>query len=324
MGRKKLKAICHSFRSNLLLLSIIVFPFLLGLSSSIAETGLHPSKLSEANPKSSAIEYGEVIYQCNEESPNQVFIIGMSHRDSLTRLNGSNTSRVQAEVYKIGDWLVHQRGVELLLPEGFFLKKPPKMEKIQSEAEKKSNCPKLDIKTIEGMLSKNDTFINAELLLKTYHSLRMRQVEDERFYSDVHQAIQKLVNSGSNACDYLAIKSELDYLQERRTAAMLQKIPGLVEDEFQQGNIRNRKAIFTVGMSHLHKIIEYLNENRIRIYCPLVANHKGENYVVALSLQREKFGVFVILPSTLRDDPEALKMNGLDKLPSLCKRNPPL
>jgi len=29
-------------------------------------------------------------------------------------------SRVQAEVYQIGDWLIHNQDLELLLPEGFL------------------------------------------------------------------------------------------------------------------------------------------------------------------------------------------------------------
>jgi hypothetical protein len=66
------------------------------------------------------VEYGEVIYRFNEKSPNQVFIIGISHRDALTCLNGDNTSKVQAQIYRIGDWLIHSQGLELLLPEGFF------------------------------------------------------------------------------------------------------------------------------------------------------------------------------------------------------------
>jgi hypothetical protein len=324
MGRRNPKAICRSLRSKLLLLPMIVFSAFLGLSSSIADTGPDPSKLSVASSKSLAIEYGEVIYQCNEGNPNQLFIIGMSHRDSLTRLNGNNTSKVQAEVYKIGEWLIHQKGVELLLPEGFFFKRPTKAEKIQSEVEKKSACPELDIKALEGMLSKNDTFVNAELLLKTYHSLRLKQVEDQKLYDDVYREIQKLVNRGSNACDYLTIKSELDYLQERRTAAMLQKIPGLVEDEFQQGHIKSRKAIFTVGMSHLYKILEYLNGKKIKISSPLVANSKGQESFAELSLQREKFGISVILPKVLADDSQVLKMNRLDKIPFLYKKSSPL
>jgi len=46
-------------------------------------------------------QYGEIIYRFNEKSPNQIFVIGLSHRDALTCFNGANTSRVQAEIYKL-------------------------------------------------------------------------------------------------------------------------------------------------------------------------------------------------------------------------------
>jgi hypothetical protein len=97
-----------------------------------------------------------------------------------------------------------------------------------------------------------------------------------------------------------------------------------VEDEFQQGHIRSRKAIFTVGMSHLYKILEYLDEKKIRITPSVTANPKDRDYIAELSLQREKFGIFVILPRTLADDSQVLKMNQLDRVPSLYKKNPPL
>jgi hypothetical protein len=39
--------------------------------------------------------------------------------------NGDKTSRVQAEIYKIGDWLIHHQGVELVLLEGFIKNPSP-------------------------------------------------------------------------------------------------------------------------------------------------------------------------------------------------------
>ena len=116
-----------------------------------------------------------MIYRSNEKSPNQLFIIGLSHRDSLTRLNGNKTSRVQAEVYKIGDWLIHDQGVELLLPEGFFSKKPARdeEEKVKTALEK-SKCVDLsEMKAIEERLADNKTYVNAEMLLNENHHLRM-------------------------------------------------------------------------------------------------------------------------------------------------------
>ena len=256
-------------------------------------------------------QYGEVIYCCNAKSPNQLFIVGMSHRDSITRLNGLNTSRVQAEVYKLGEWLIQNRGLELLLPEGFFKRKSQTAKKIVQTADGNgTHSAPLDIKVLEEKLSDTTSFINAEMLLiKNYH-LRAQQVEDPKWYEAVASFIRKLLAS-KDSSDYYRVKSELDYLQERRTAAMLQDIPGIIDAEYQQGSIKGKKAFFTIGMSHLYKIIKYLDENKIRIYSPLADSNQNEDYVAALNLLRENFGVTIIIPRTLADDQRILEMNQL-------------
>jgi hypothetical protein len=268
-------------------------------------------------------EYGEIIYRFNEKSPNQIFIIGISHRDALTCLNGDNTSRVQAEIYKIGDWLIHNRGLELVLPEGFFKNPPAKIEKKNINApERVSSCASLDLEALEKRLSDNKIYINAEMLLKENHSLRLQQIEDKDLYKAVRNHLLKLASCRDDSRDYSRLKSEIDYLQEKRTAAMLQKIPQIVNDEFGQGNIRNKKAIFTIGMFHLHEIIRYLTEKRIKIYAPLLASNGNESYMAELSLQKENFGVSVIIPRTLASDPKILEINELDEIVRNCQSNP--
>jgi hypothetical protein len=297
---------------KLLFLLLALFSFL-ATTSSNAETNL---KIP--------IEYGDTVYRFNEKSPNQIFIIGISHRDALTCLNGDNTSRVQAEIYKIGDWLIHNQGLELLLPEGFFASDRVKIEKKNSKAsERKSHCTELlDSKVLEEKLSDNKAYVNAEMLLRENHPLRLRQVEDKGLYDAVRNNLLKLTSCRDDSSDYSLLKSELEYLQEKRTAGMIQKIPKIVNDEFREGNIKNRKAIFTVGMFHLHKIITYLRETRIRIHAPLSASNKNEDYFAELSLQKENFGVSVILPRTLADDQKILEINRLDKIVGECQTHP--
>ena len=318
MGKKRnSKAIYQSFGSNLLFLSIIIFPLLLDLPHSKGEITLDSSKSSQTAMKLSMIpaQYGEVIYRFNEKSPNQIFIIGMSHMDSLSCLNGENTSRVQAEVYKIGDWLIHNQNLELLLPEGFFTSKTGKMEKENLKAlERKRSCGELDFKVLEEKLSDNKTYVNAEMLLNDYHQLWMRQVENKGLYDAARDSLVKLLNCREGPSQYSIMKSGVDYLQERRAAAMLQKIPEIIEAEFRQGNIKNRKAIFTIGISHLHNIIRYQNEKRIRIYAPLTASNGSEDYLSELNLLKDNFGVSIILPRTLLNDQKILKINRLDKI----------
>ena len=144
--------------------------------------------------------------------------------------------------------------------------------------------------------------------------MRLRQVEDDKSYWAVRDGIMKLVGNGRGSCDFVSAKSELDYLQEKRTAAMLQRIPGIVDDEFQRGNIQARRAIFTIGLSHLSKIIQYVNEHKIRIYPPLGSPDKSDGYVAELNLQKERFGISIIIPKTLADDQKILTMNGLDNI----------
>jgi len=289
---------------KLLFLPLILSFFLIGIPLSTAQTNLILPP-----------QYGRMIYQLNEKSPNQLFIIGLSHRDSLTCLNGDNTPKVQAEVYKIGDWLIHNQGLELLLPEGFFKSTSAKIEKKTTSAPGTPNsCALLDIKVLEERLSNNKVYVNAEMLLKETHPLRLRQVEDKELYDAVNNNLIKLISCSNDSSDYSLLNSKLEYLQERRTAAMLQKIPKIIDDEFRQGGIKSRKAILTVGMYHLHEIIRYLNENRIMIHAPLDASDETKDYCSELNILKEHFGVSVILPKILADDQKILEINKLDQI----------
>jgi hypothetical protein len=200
------------------------------------------------------------------------------------------------------------------LPEGFFASKTGKREKENIKAlERKRSCGELDFEMLEERLSDNKTYVNAEMLLNEYHLLRLRQVENEGLYDAVRDGLLKLVNCREGPSHYSIMKSDLDYLQERRVAAMLQKIPEIIEAEFRQGYIKSRRAIFTVGMSHLHNIIRYQNEKRIKIYAPRTASNGREDYLAELNLVKGNFGISIILPKSLVTDQKILKINRLDK-----------
>ena len=267
-------------------------------------------------------EYGETIYRFNEKSPNQIFILGISHRDALTCLNGTNTARVQAEIYKIGDWLIHNQKVELVLPEGFF-KNPsaPIQKKNVNTPERGYSCASMDTAGLEKRLSDNDVYVNAEMLLKETHPVRLAQIEDKKLYDAVRINIVKLASNHGNPSDDPQLNAKLGYLQEKRSAAMLQKIPEVVNAEFQQGTIKSKKAIFTVGMFHLHEIIRYLNQSRIIIQDPLFVSNPIKDYNSELNLSKENFGVSVIIPRTLASDQKTLEINELDEIVKSCRTN---
>jgi hypothetical protein len=254
-----------------------------------------------------SVPCGEVIYRYDPENPDQLFIIGTGHRNAITRVNGSNTQRVQVEVYKIGDRLIRHEGVELLLPEGFF-------ETRDSRAFKECRTSYTDLsdEMIEKRLSDDTTFVNAEMLLKEAHAIRLRQVEEQDLYWNARESMLRLISSENRAPGSSALKLRLDYLQERRTAALLQNAPGVTNEEFKHGYIKRRRAILTIGLSHIPDIIKYLKEKRITVRAPLFDKGKENNYNADLDLIKDNFGVCILLPKTLADHREMLEMNQLE------------
>jgi len=257
-------------------------------------------------------ERGQVVFSCNERSPNQIYIIGMGHRDTLTRASGSDTLKSQIEVYRIGEWLIQKEGLELLLPEGFFSKEASdeKEDLIKTAASEKGTREPFDTKTLEEKLGQENIYINAEMLLMESHSIKSQQVEDMNLYNAAREKINLLEKYGDDTFESLFIKSGLDYLQERRSAAMLQKIPEVIDSEYRAGRIKNKKAIFTIGMSHLSGIIKYLKQNRIEIYSPAFTQY--DDYLSGVKLLENDFGVTIIIPRTLADNRELLRLTRLD------------
>ena len=307
-----LTAVSDSPKKSLLKAGVISLFIFLNFSFSLAQTDL----------ATIPAEFGKVIYRCNQSSPNQLFIIGMAHRDSLTGLNGPNVSRVQAEVYKLGQWLIQNERCELLLPEGFFAAPASKTGKeLRRATDEKLNCPEsIDLKALEAKLDDSRCFVNAELLLKGNYPLKLRQVEDLKFHQAAGELIRKLSTCGNDSTEYLQVKSQLDSLQERRTAAMLQRIPEVIQAEFQQGSIKARKAIFTIGLSHLPRIVRYLEENKVKIYSSNLSLDKKVEYTADLKLKKANFGVSILLPQTLAGDRKVLKATGLDEIIAQIRR----
>ncbi len=287
--------------------------FFLGYSSaSLAESTSGISAFKPGAPDSSIIpaEYGQVIYEYHGERAKRLYIIGLEHRDSLTRLNGASTAKVQAEIFKIGEWLVLNEGLELLLPEGFFSTKTGKGRAGNTRIGQGRPGTPLDMQDLEKRLADNRTYVNAEMLLKGNYGLRTRQIEDKPLYDAVYDSLCRLSANGPASCDL----SEIEYLQERRLAAMLQKIPGIVAEEIQENSIRNRLALFTIGINHVSKIIKYLDAGRIEIPYPSSTANPGKDFKAPLNLSMEQFGVIVVIPKRLAENQEILRMTRLDRI----------
>ena len=255
-------------------------------------------------------QYGAVIYRTNEQSSGQLFIVGISHRDAENLSNHHDTAQAQLEIFRIGEWLHRNLDLELLLPEGYF-----KGE--QSCSFRGDNAPagEMDNDLLYARLADDSRFVNAEMLLMEQFGMHASQVEDRNRYDAVCNCLGELTRKSCTPLQMEAKLDELQYLQEMRTARMLQEIPSVIETELRAGTIRNRYAMLTIGMNHIQDIIRSLQKNTITITPPEGGGDLGEGYTAEPDLLRKGYGINVIIPRTLADDPQLLQAVQLDQMP---------
>jgi hypothetical protein len=217
-------------------------------------------------------------------------------------LNGSNTAKTQVEVYRIGEWLTRNRQIDLLLPEGFF----SPSNAIDDLHLVRKNIP-TNNSIIENKLADDSHFVNAEILLMEHLQMPACQVEDRGLYDAVLNRVIKLKDEANDPAGCLSLRTEIEYLQEKRTAAILQKIPAVIDKNFHNGNISSENALFTIGLNHIDTIIKYIEQKAISIQPPSSNSPMQDDYVADLALLKEGFGIIIIIPYTLVNDQEALK-----------------
>jgi hypothetical protein len=174
----------------------------------------------------------------------------------------------------------------------------------------------LDLKALEAKLADPRVFLNAEILLKRNYPLVLQQVEDKACYEEVSALIGKLSKGACFPEEYARTKAELDSLQDKRTALMLQKIPEIIDREHAAGRVKTPKAIFTIGLSHVPPILRYLRPGEIRFSSPAAENNDFQE----LNLPRQNFRVSILIPKSLTEDP-ILKIDPIIKI--LLVTSPP-
>lgn len=290
----------------------MVFPALL-LASVITLTSTTEciaDSFSEATAEGTAprhlvpSEYGQVIYRKNAESPKQLYIIGQSHRSAITGQNSEDIIKVQAEIFRIGEWLIQEQNVGMLLPEGFFKKLTPGEDSAPAEVVRENVG--LDNQTLETRLGEA-RFVNADMLLNANYNIPLGQVENEELYRTIRGLLQKATRKGD-----LSVLPRIHGLQGERTIVMLQNIPDTVEEAVANGRISQHRAIFTIGLNHVGEIIDILKKGRLpsREHTDLSAGEMmGE---AGLKLLEQGYGVTVIIPKTLAENEDFLRLARLE------------
>lgn len=266
-------------------------------------------------------QYGQIIYQNSGSGAKQLYIIGISHRDPLNGSAAPTTLKAQTEIFRIGEWLKKTRDMQLLLPEGYFQDTAGSPSPSAGPREGVPHFSSgettffLDNDLLFRQLEDAQRFVNAEMLLMDNYHLPASQIEDRQVYDAVRRSLSSLYKRASEAEDALAARlAELSYLQQTRTATLLQNIPSVIDLQMQSGLIHNRSAMFTIGLNHLQDIIRYLQDDAISIDAPAREGRDGTRYKAELNLHKNGYGVTVILPRTLADDRQLLQLTNLDHI----------
>jgi hypothetical protein len=290
----------YLFRFSSLLVLFLIF---LPAATSLAEDDGSSFAGNPVMADNSLVPYGRVIFQINGQLPRQIYIVGQTHRSALTRESRPDVIRVQAQIYRIGEWLIREQKVGMLLPEGFF-QRPPGKDSAPALIESKTS--QLDNRSLEAMLGDTRRFVNADLLLNNSYHVSLRQVENERLYRDAYQLLREASRNGN-----LTARARLEDLQVERTAFMLQNIPDVVEEAFTAGRIENCKAMFTIGLGHVREIINFLQNGFLRV--PVNSDLRQERIKSArLKLLERGYGVTVIIPKAVVENEQLLALARLE------------
>ncbi len=251
---------------------------------------------------------GRVVFERLGATDRHVYIIGQSHRSAQTGANGPDTVAAQADVYRLGQWLIENQDVELFLPEGFFDARTGAL--VSSSRGTRPRVAWMDEVTLERRLSDTSIFTSAAKLLWDSCSIRFRQVEDE----DLYVRSLDLIASGTDRRSDAEWLADLEHVQERRSAAILQNVVRVVQEEYGEGRIKNRRAVVTVGLAHLNEILRFLREERIEVSSTACPTARCPSYDSELELLEGDFGITVIVPQSLWENRSALRVARLDHL----------
>lgn len=258
-------------------------------------------------------EYGDAIFRINPHSPKQLYIIGINHRDPSSGANNSTTVRTQMEIFRLGEWLKENRRLDLLLPEGYFAAgettPSPAASTIQASNQL---APVPDNASLQESLAADSPGVNAEKLLMRHYNLQASQVEDRKIYNAVRSSLGKLIAADDGSDEIAGNIAELTYLQEVRTAQLLQNIPGVIEAQFLRGAVGNRSALFTIGLNHIKDIFRYIKEEKISIESP--SGIQSDSFTSNLNLLQRGYGITIIIPRTLADNDKLLRMTDIDRI----------
>lgn len=244
---------------------------------------------------------GEVVYQQNSDRNDRIYIIAQSHRSAITGEENGNCQRVQAEVYRIGEWLIANEKVEALLPEGYFCELPASGRKPDQPVRKKVGATRLDDAALVARLSDPSVFANADRLLYANYNLSLCQVEDRGLYLTAVEKLRSLLSVTPQKQPDPGALASLMYYQQKRSAVILRNIPQALAGDEARDRGEIHRAMLTIGLAHVGTIIDFLNNGKAQVLPPINTTGSLKAFTCDLRGLEKNYAITVILPRTLAD-----------------------
>ncbi len=233
--------------------------------------------------------FGSVVYASEGPAAAHLYIIANGHRSAISGASTAQTLQAQIETFRIGEWLIRTKRIELLLPEGFFGEKAK-----TSGADPRRE--QLDNQELQAALTQSTSFVNAELLLHRNYGIGLQQVEDRALYRQVRDLLRRSRFTSDAG-------RELDYLQKLRSAIILKRAPAVLAAAYRQERIPAPSAMLTIGLSHLDDLIAFLRAGEIKLDGLQTGVTSFPPQRTALELRKQQLSVVVIVPRALAKRP---------------------
>jgi len=260
------------------------------VSLSILVSLLFSTTLWALPPADIPSELGSVVYRIRSDAPTQLYIVVNSHRSAVTGANGSDTVQAQVETFRIGEWLIDNERIGLVLPESYFGYLPPSPHSLQCSTP-------FDQTKLLQRLTDTTTHVNAEFLLHEQYGIGLLQIED----ADLYHRIRELLLSSRNGVAWLdpEFAPRLTYLQKCRSAAILQRVPSALKQLPQPEGVPTSGALLTIGLAHLDDILTYLDTGVTDIPSSHPLMTEFPVLRSPLKLQTAPIGISIIIPRSL-------------------------
>lgn len=277
----------NRLRVTILSLSVLIC-MVCGSTLQVEANAVYPQTFSSISDFPE--QFGEIVYQTTKEARSRIYIIANGHRSAVNGASNTRILQAQLETFRIGEWLINQNRIELLLPEGFF-------GEWLGEKPENDIWSSLDNQLLMEKLANTSVFVNAEVLLHENFGIGLNQIEDRTLYRQSRDLL-RLSKLTSNLISS-EVLLELDYLQKLRTVNLLQKAPEIVDAAHNRGQISLPNAMLTIGLAHLDELIAFLEADEINLEELITSSYAFPSLKEKLNLQNRNIGITVIVPNSL-------------------------